>query len=207
MRFNFIRRTLLLGSLVLAIGGCSSSAPLSQTGFLSDYANLQTENENSLRYLAPGNALGGYTAFIIEPVRVYHYTQSSPNDLPDSMKDELAIYMRGTIVEAIADGYDIVSQPGPGVARVRVALTDIKKSSVGLNILPTTRMTGLGLGGASVEAEIVDSVNGHQIAALVEARLAQRLNLAAGWSDWGDAKSVMDAWAKRFRQRLDEAND
>lgn len=207
MRFDSIRRTLLLGTLLFTAGGCSSSGPPARTGFLSDYSNLRTAGDSSLRFIASGNQLGRYSAFIIEPVRIYHYTLSNPDALPGRMKDEMTIYMRGAIVEAIADRYDIVSEPGPGVARVRVALTDIKKASTALNILPTTRMTGLGLGGASVEAEIVDSVTGRQIAALVEARLAQRLNLVAGWGDWGDAKSVMDEWAKRFRQRLDEANE
>ena len=206
MRFDFVRRTLLLGTLLFTVGGCASSAPPARTGFLSDYAQLQPSGENSLRYLARNNGLGAYSRFIIEPVTIYNHSMSSPDEIPRQIREEMMIYMRGALVEAIAGPYDIVSKPGPGVARVRVALTDIKKASAALNILPTTRMTGLGLGGASVEAEIVDSVTGQQIAALVEARMAERLNLVAGWSDWGDAKSVMDEWAKRFRERLDEAH-
>ena len=189
-----------------ALTGCTSGkAKPAQTGFLSDYSMLQPEGQSTLRFI-DRSALARYNAFIIDPVTVYFHGDAKGTDVPYDKRDELTIYMRGAIVEALADGYDIVSTPGPGVARVRIAVTDIKSSTQALNVLPTTRITGMGLGGASVEAEIVDSRTGEQLAGLVESRLAQRLNMAAGWSKFGDAKAVMQDWARNFRRRLDEVH-
>jgi hypothetical protein len=63
---------------------------------------------------------------------------------------------------------------------------------------------GTGLGGASMEFEVLDSQTGVQIGAAIESQLGNRLSLK-GMSKWGDAKAVMDDWAKRLRARLDEA--
>lgn len=86
-----------------------------------------------------------------------------------------------------------------------IAVTDIESSTPALNVLPQTRLSGTGLGGASMEAELLDSQTGEQIGALVEGQKGSRVSLA-GLEKWGDAKSVMDDWAERFRKRLDEAH-
>jgi hypothetical protein len=113
--------------------------------------------------------------------------------------------MHAAIVSAISDRYSIVYRPGPGVARIRIAITDLKKSKIVQNIWPGSKLAGTGLGGASLEAELVDSRDGTQIGAVVESQLGERLSLD-GLSTWGDAKAIMDGWAKRLRERLDEAH-
>lgn len=70
---------------------------------------------------------------------------------------------------------------------------------------PQTRLIGAGLGGASMEAEMVDSQTGRQIGAVVESQLGKRLSMA-GIRTWGDAKQVMDDWAKKLKKRLDDAH-
>ena len=56
-----------------------------------------------------------------------------------------------------------------------------------------------------MEAEMIDSQTGRQIVAVVESQIGKRLSLA-GINTWGDAKAVMDDWAHRLRERLDEAH-
>jgi hypothetical protein len=118
---------------------------------------------------------------------------------------DLANYMHNAFVQAISDRYPIVSYPGPGVARVRVAITDISKGSPALNVLPQTKLSGVGLGGAAMEAEVIDSQTGEQLAAVLYKKRGNQLSFA-GVKKWGDAKAVMDAWAKTFRKRIDEAH-
>ncbi len=56
-----------------------------------------------------------------------------------------------------------------------------------------------------MEAELLDSQTGAQIAAVVETQSGNRLSLD-GVSKWGDTEAVMKDWAKRFRKRLDETH-
>jgi len=96
-----------------------------------------------------------------------------------------------------------VSQPDVGVARVRVALTEINDTKWYLNLHPATKVTGAGMGGAAMESEIVDSVTGEQLAAVVQARHASQFRLNA-FSTISDVKNVIDQWAEAASERLKE---
>jgi Protein of unknown function (DUF3313) len=203
MRYDRILMLVLFTTTLLLSTGCSAQKS-EAVGFISDYSKLEPDGDNRMRYLAPDHALAKYSSFIIDPVQVHFHAQAKGKETPSEDVESLAIYMRGALVDAIADKYKVVSRPGPGVARVRIALTDIKKSSPALNVIPASKLAGSGLGGAAMEGEIVDSQTGTQLAALIESRLGERLSLE-GLSEWGDAKAVIDGWAQRLRERLDEA--
>ncbi len=196
--------------LSIVLCGCGPRKA-ERTGFLSDYSRLEAQSNVSYRYIAPGNQLGNYSKFIIDPVIIHFYTGSkaekagAKGKLKEEDLTDLKNYMHTALVKAIEDRYGIVYHPGPGVARVRVAITNLEKSKIIQNILPISKVAGTGLGGASLEAELLDSQTGEQIGALVESQSGKRLSLA-GYSTWGDAKAVMNRWAKRFRKRLDEAH-
>ena len=199
------RANLLMILAVVAVTSlfCGCQEEQVTTGFLSDYSRLQPSGQ-ALRYLPPG-ALEKYSMFIIDPVVVHFHarvkgTQASSRDLA-----HLKQYMYAAVRNAISDRYAIVAKSGPGVARVRIAITNIKASKVLQNIIPMAKVAGTGLGSASMEAELVDSQTGRQIAALVETQTGSRLSFD-GLSKWGDAEAVMKGWANRFRKRLDEAH-
>jgi hypothetical protein len=145
----------------------------------------------------------GYSKFILDPVAVHFHDKSKAHEIEQDDLDKLRQYMYWAIRDKLHGKYALVSQAGPGVVRIRVALTDLKKSNPVLNTLPQTKLMGTGLGGASMEAELIDSVTGRQIAAIVETQKGKKLSMA-GMTKWGDAKSVMDMWANRFSVRLEE---
>jgi hypothetical protein len=82
-----------------------------------------------------------------------------------------------------------------------VALSDIKETSA-LNVLPQASLLGAGVGGAAMEAEVVDSVSGKQIGAVVESRNGSRVPFTS-LGNWGTAKGVMDHWVNRLKERLE----
>jgi len=76
---------------------------------------------------------------------------------------------------------------------------------VHLNLTIYTKITGAGLGGAAMEGELVDSMTGEQLAAVSQWGSGSRI-LRAGFSHTGDAKILMDRWAKALRKMIDEAH-
>jgi hypothetical protein len=193
----------ILLAAALWLGGCATKPVPS--GFLSDYSRLEPTSGGSLRYLNPAKGLGNYSKFIVDPVVVHFHEQSKGAKTDEATRMRLTTFMHDALVKELQDGYEVVSEPGPGIARVRVALTDVDASTPALNILPQTKLTGLGLGGASMEGEIVDSRTGEQIGALIEAQKGKRVSFA-GVRKWGDAEAVMKSWAGRLRKRLDDAH-
>ena len=190
--------------------GCSSSPP-AQTGFLGDYSRLEPDGSTRLVYVDKA-ALGKYETFIIDPIKVHFHDESNAAKVKAQGKlkqedvDDLKNYMHEALEQAIRDGgYKIVYRPAPEVARIRLALTDIKKSTPALNVIPHTKMTGLGLGSAAMEGEIIDSQTRVQLAAVVQGQQGSRVSFA-GVKTWGDVKAVIDQWAMNFVKKLDTAH-
>ncbi len=198
------RTNVIMISVMAIVLFCGCQEKQTSVGFLSDYSKLDRVSDQTLRYL-PNNALSGYSSFIIDPVTVRFYSTSTNAKVNRQDKEHLAQFMYTEVRRALYGKYKFAWKPGPGVARVRIAITDVKESKTLQNLMPMTKMAGTGLGGASIEAEVVDSQTGKQIAAILETQTGNRLSLD-GLSKWGDTEAVMKDWATRLRQRLDEAN-
>lgn len=69
-------------------------------------------------------------------------------------------------------------------------------------MVPQASLLGAGVGGASMEAEVVDSMTGQQIAAVVQSKEGSRIPFS-NLGDWTAAKGVMDSWAARFQKTLE----
>jgi hypothetical protein len=175
--------------------GCKSAPPaqsVPSSGFLSNYSQLEPTAGGSLRYTNPAYDLREYAKFIVDPVALYFDEQTRADVGNWDELERLRAYMRKTLINTLEPRYAAVgTKPGLGTARIRVALTGVKKGKP------------LATGGASMEAELLDSQTGEQIAALVETR--QMRKAYGGLSQWDDAKAVMDDWAKRLYDRLEEA--
>lgn len=193
-------------SLVMVLvlfNGCGGGTQ-AKTGFLSDYSKLQKESDSSLRYVNE-KAVAGYSGFIVDPVKaVLTDKVKSDSKLTEQQIMDLTNYLHTKIIEAVKGaGKKVVYQPAAGVARIRVALTDMEKSSA-VSLLPQASLLGAGIGGASMEAEVVDSMTGQQIGAVVESGKGSRIPFT-NMGDWTAAKNVIDGWAARFQKRLEES--
>ncbi len=198
--------SLLVISLILFVAGCA--APVQEqerAGFISDYSKLSKTSSRSYLYTSP--RVNEYTSFIVErPVALFTPDETGMNAFTDEEMEEILTYFQSELVEAISndDKYQVVAEAGPGVARIRVCLTDMDATIGALNVNLATKMSGAGLGGAAMEGEMVDSVTGEQLGASIQWGSGSRV-LRAGFTKMGDAKLQINGWAKMLRQRLDEA--
>ncbi len=212
-------RTYLLTVISLVflalIGGCWDSAE--NTGYLSDYSKLnevsglESVEGSTFRYNDAAEAKGRYKGFIVDPVIVQLQVESkaavakSKGKLKPQDVNDLVNYLYSAIIDAVNEaGYKIVYKAGAGIGRVRVAITDLRKTNIVFAAVPTARITtGFGTGGAAIESEMVDSMSGKQITACVESKPGSRIPFT-GLSDWGGAKHAMDEWVNHFRKQLVE---
>ena len=194
-----------VGLLVLQCG-CGGNK-LAKTGFLSDYSKLRTESDHVMRYVNE-TALDGYSSFIVDRVELHLYSESKAKKemkkgkITDQDIADLTNYMHSAIVKAVQDsGKKIAHKPGVGVARVRVALTDIESSAM-ISVLPQASLLGAGIGGASMETEVVDSQTGQQIGAVIQSGKGSRIPFT-NLGEWTATKQAIDSWVKKFQERLE----
>ena len=199
-------KTAILTTASLALAACSASVEKpTEAGFLSDYSKLEELSEGHLFYSAGKS--GDYDKFIIDPVEILFTPDKDDPEFTEEDLQELQKHFRDKVVEEFTrdGGYEIVSKPGPGTARIRMGITDVKKTIGALNVTIYTKVTGAGIGGASAEGEMVDSVTGEQLAAAIRWGGGSRV-LRAGFTKMGDAKLAIDRWAEDLRDMMDKAH-
>ncbi len=165
------------------------------SGFLGDYPRMRPSPRISgaWGWWNPRKRISDYVKIMIDPVTVYLHPQAQSRGVnPDELK-ELADYFRDEMASRILSSgkYEIVRQEGPGVLRIRAAITDVKPK------------TGLRVGGASMEAECLDTESGERILAVIATRKADPFEVQDDSSKWGQTQAVLREWAQVLREALD----
>ncbi len=189
------------------LSGCQSSKT-AHSGFLGDYSGLRasSEYEGALVYKHPRITLKDYNKFMIDPILVHFAPNAKGTALDPTKVAQLTDYAAEQLRESLSKRYQVVSAAGPGVLRLRIALTDIKKTIPAMNIHPGTKLSGVGIGGASMEAEAIDSQSGERVLAVVDSGKGSFMAFKAGLESLGHAKEVIKTWAERFVKRVDDAH-
>jgi hypothetical protein len=191
---------LMLLSMIVSVllTGCGGGQQ--KTGFLSDYSKLQKEGAG-LIYVS--KSFDKYPGIIVDKVEVHLYEgEKAKGDLTAEEIKDLTGYMHAKAVEAIKKaGKKVAYKPDSGVARLRIAITDLDASSA-VTVVPQASLLGAGLGGAAMEAELVDSQTGKQIGAIVQKQQGSRIPFT-NLGEWTAAKQVMDKWAKNLQGNLE----
>ncbi len=209
------RGTLVCASLALLGAGCARQ--VRPSGFLGDYSKLEPDPAYKVAeaYRNPAADLSLYDKVIVDPVEIWYHPDAPYKGIQPDELQALAKEFRQALVNALAGGYPVVEEPGPGVMRLRTAITDIAPSKPGLEAV--TRVPGvralsaagramsgarLAVGEASMEAEITDAESGVRLVAVVDTREGrQRIGTPLG--RFADAQQAFDYWAKTLREQLD----
>jgi hypothetical protein len=62
------------------------------------------------------------------------------------------------------------------------------------------------VGGASMQAEILDSWTGERIGAVIDTKGGHKLSSVEGNDEWGHTRAAFKFWAQRLRIWLDETH-
>ena len=217
----------VVGLLVTAglLSGCGTtlqtrSAP-TPSGFLGDYSQLKpgAEGEAHLVYVNPKVDFGQYKKVLLDPVKVYAGKDGKIAKVPREDLQKLVNYFDAALREQLKTEYKLVDQPGLGVMRLQVAITEAGRSIVALDILSSVTPPGAAVSGlkqlatgtpamtGSVggECQALDSVSNERLFAAVDARAGQKYTGKFDKLDkWRAAQGAFDYWAERIVNRLRE---
>jgi hypothetical protein len=204
---------------VLAAFGCGSTRSIDarSSGFLGDLSALQSIDAQAGGEVLVREAgvIGRYDRFLLDPVVIVFAKDAAASAIDPEDLARLTASLRDKVDAQLRDGgYEIVDAAGPGVLRIRAALTDVNPSRPAANVAGKVAgiASGVGgfvvptidLGGAAIEAEMIDATTGERVAAYRDARRGKRFG---GTLDaarrWGHAEDAFDVWAAELRDRLD----
>ena len=175
---------------------------------LSLSMGCQSDGSSSgpVRQVSMGPATSRYSRLMIDPVEVTFDPSSKDIKAKPEEVQMMKDHMREALVKATQDGYPAVSRPGPGVLRVKTTIVNVKRGEPLMNLHWSTKLLGLGIGEASLQTVMTDSVTGRQVGSAFVSNKGNFFQLFEGLNEWGHAKAVMDEWAKEFRKELDKAH-
>jgi hypothetical protein len=177
----------LIGVSAALWSGCKTTPEIrNRPDFLTSYNHLQKVDDLNWRYVSVG--LDQCSKFIVSPVKIlFNDFQGKP--ITAEQRQRSAEFIRQNVIQALVDRYPIVSESGPDVGEIRIALTDAYRTGGKL--------------GLSIQGEILDNSN-TQVAAVMRTELSELYS--ASWENKGTARAMVETWCKRLRQVLDEAH-
>ena len=185
------------------------------SGFLGDYSKLDKVEDamghKRKLWVNPKFTGVNYQKFLIEPVIFFPEPKPSEDVSGDTLKEILA-YLDATVRKSIGAEFPLVTEQGPGVVRLRMALTavDVKKGLKAYELIPiamihagTSEATGRRKHDVEmyVESEITDSVSHEKLALVVreakgvEMKGKDPLTLEV-------VKPQVDAWGEALRLEM-----
>jgi hypothetical protein len=206
--------------LVLALSADSSAADQKGSGFLGNYyKKLQPGPKGGaeMRWLKPGTDFSKYDKVMLESVVFYFAPDSEDKSIDPAVLKDLSDAFNLELVNALKDKYPIVSEPGPDVVRIRIALTGITQSRPVLSGVTTVMPVGLavsvvkkgatgawtGSGATGAELMAIDTASNEVVAVGQDKQTA---GFASRFSKYGSANEAFKFWAGRIRIFLDEAH-
>jgi putative nucleotidyltransferase with HDIG domain len=168
-----------------------------------------------MRWLKPGIEFSRYNRLMLDRVIFFFAADSEYKGMDPKELKELADLFHRRLRDSLKKKYPIVKVPGPDVARIRFAITDLRQSRP---VLTEVEPVGFGLtdlkmglmkswagsGATCAELMVLDSLTNSPIAA---ARDDQKIGLKERFTKWGSAEDAFKYWADRLRLFLDQARD
>ncbi|HQM44710.1 MAG TPA: DUF3313 domain-containing protein, partial [Smithellaceae bacterium] len=146
-----LRKFKILGTglivMILASANCFAG-DVKYSGFLGDYyKNLQPGPQEGakMRWIKPGIDFTKYKRLMIDSVIFYYADDSEDKGIDGNEMKELTDAFNQALVDAMKNGYPIVAEPAPDVMRIRVAITNIKKSRPVQSVVSSVVPVGIGI--------------------------------------------------------------
>ena len=210
------------GLFLMLLTACSTTQKVAvnqadvNCAFLANDCSLLTaggSDQTGLRYVNPAAQWSQYNKVMIHPVTFWgdNSTQVSASD-----QHMLVNYFSQQLNKDLGQKFQIVTQPGPGVMTVDVAIVDANAATPVLRsmsmIVPQAHMlaslkylaTGTFpfVGGAQAEAKVTDSMTGQILALAVDRRVGGGSPTTGFQWQWGDAENAINHWSELMANRL-----
>jgi len=201
---------------LMLVAGCATTKP-SQSGFLGEYYQYLEPGPKDgakMRWVNPEVDHTKYKKFMVDYVVFALAEDSEYKGIDGNEMKKLGDAASLAYVNALKEKYPVVSEPGPDVARIKIAIVDLKQSRPVLSAASTVIPIGMaisivkrgttdawtGSGATRAEALILDSMTNEVIGAAYDEYTA---GFTERFSKWGSVEEAFKFWAERGARYID----
>jgi hypothetical protein len=198
--------------LVFTISTAFAADDFTRSGFLGNpsvYDMMRPLEGGGARWLKPGVDFKKYNKFMVDSVIFFLADKADYKGIDPQEMKELCDEFNKALVAAFKDKLPIVAEPGPDVARVRFAITNVQPSRPGVSAVTSIVPVGLGVslvkkgatggwvgsGETASEMMVLDTTT-NEIVALGAIKRAAEFD--ERFSKWGSAKEAFKFWSERL---------
>ena len=220
---KIVKKSFLCALSVCLMVSVSWSAGYSmpKSGFLQDYSLLGKDDmmkKADKIYINKKAGWGKYDKVMLDDIVFMIADEAKFKGFEAKELADLADAFSKAIMMNLAGLYEFTDKPGPGVMRLRVALTNLNPNNPVTGTITTIIPVGIlasgvkkgatgehiGMGEVAFEGEILDSQSGEILAAVMDAESGKKYKVTKSVSKWGHTIDVFNKWAQRLRTRLDK---
>lgn len=215
---------IILSSLLLT-GGCTTNLTTGSgtqrpayTEFLSQPGRLRPvpDGSGALAWVDTEADLKRYDKFLIEPIQVRLADDAGHKTVDPAQLKALTDYLNQAIAKALAPTYEVVNKPGPGVLRLRIALTDLVPTkpvySVAALVVPYATVADLAAGAATggspgsppylgrtgIAAMLIDAQSQQVVAEYADTRIGRKYAVDTRGGITGTVKTGVGDYLKSY---------
>jgi len=211
---------LVIGCFLLTGAAWAAEKEMPQAGFLQDYSLLNPDDPEKMVqwvYVKEGVDVSKYNKIMLDDIVFFIAQDADYKGFEASELADLGGAFHRALLMNLAGVYEFTDTPGPGVLRIRIAVTNLVPSGsvtgtvttivpVGLAVSAVKKAaTGshIGMGSVSIEGEILDSQTNEVLGASIDTKMGKKYKVRKGASKWGHAIDIFNGWAINIRTRLD----
>ena len=242
-RFGYNRGLLATLATLTALAACGvvggQDAPI-QKGQIIGGATKQITDVQPVsgflpqpELLAPGGAgraalvyintdvdLSRYSKVLLDRVEIWAAPDSELASLPQDQREALVNRFQAALTKSLIQHCRLARTPSAGTVRLRIALTDVKKTNAAVNTVATyapyvstaVSLASLGFnngvgyfaGTASVEGYVTDAKSGKLLWEAVDKRGGTGALVQNTLNTWLDVDHAFEAWSEKIASRLQE---
>ena len=139
-----------------------------------------------------------YKTIIVDNAHFHLQSASQYNTISSHDMEELREALHKAFVDALKGSYTLVKQPRPDALRIRVVI---------INLVPLIKDASsdvpFSVGGASIKAEILDSMTNERLGAVIDTKTGYKNKAVKSMDEWEHTKDVFKFWAQKLRNWLD----
>ena len=219
---------LLLGASLVSMSACSSGPTPLPTPVAGEGAEVTVEGlykmDNTVMqmgYAKPDLDLSGYTAFMLDPVRVAYqkdpagrnrYSNDQNFALSSRQMENLKEIFHESVTDALTEdgGYELVDEPAPNVLRINASLIDLVVR-VPTEVSGRESVYAASYGEVTLILELYDSQSGEILALTADRQDPTRSNYQLSAVEpafvRADVTRLFEHWASTMRERLDQIRE